>query len=221
MQRRLIRTITPSPIHEWIRGGGETAREINYRIQESPIPTMREDHELQGWSRLRDFLGAICCRRRERERESRGICEGKPPFGIPHSNAFWRQWRIHLYLSRDPFPRFTFPLFVEGFLYAPLDRSPFASINRDSCATILFALLTLYTRIPSEASASASYFPLRPFVKANVREPFSRTRTNETLFSSYCFRFARLLAVAAPLIYSRVILQFQASNYNAPTTTMA
>lgn len=54
--RDIIRIIQSPDIHE-----SDSGHEMDYRIRSSPsIPTTRGDHELQGWSRLRDFLEPIC-----------------------------------------------------------------------------------------------------------------------------------------------------------------
>jgi len=61
-RRHLIRTIARSPIHEWIRDTKWiTAFAVPYLDNE------RGYHELQGWSRLRDFFRTYLPKRVERE----------------------------------------------------------------------------------------------------------------------------------------------------------
>lgn len=83
---QLIRTIIRNPIHEWYSDRNGTRNGLPH--SSSPISTTRGDHELQGWSRLRDFFRTYLTGLRE---------------GIPCARTWARSgyWRIHSYLSRN------------------------------------------------------------------------------------------------------------------------
>lgn len=112
-----------------------------------------------------------------------------------------------MYLSRDPRPRFTFPLFVASPLYPPLDFSrTFARALIKTGATILFTLLTLYTR------AYFFYFgESSPRQSKRTRLFFDKqTRRLCLLIIVGSSRPRRLSRVTKP----RIIFRFEPCNYN-------
>lgn len=121
---------------------------------------------------------------------SRGIAKGRPP--VRRDTAFKRiseYWRIHLYLSRDLFPRFTFPLFAGGPLYPPLDCSRTrASINKDSRDDSICVINSLYAyslKLPPSSS-----LPISLVENKRERDPFSVNRRD--VFSLLFFSFTVL-----------------------------
>lgn len=121
---------------------------------------------------------------------SRGIAKGRPP--VRRDTAFKRiseYWRIHLYLSRDLFPRFTFPLFAGGPLYPPLDCSRTrASINKDSRDDSICVINSLYAyslKLPPSSSLPISLVENkreRPIFGKQTRRFFP------LIFFFYCFK---------------------------------
>lgn len=105
------------------------------------ISTTRGDHELQGWSRLRDFFRTYLCRSRE----------GDSPMTRDTAlvSGYWKDTfvfvgrsSLSLFLFRR---RFSLRLCFFVPLYYPLDCSRiYANIDKRIFATLLFMILTLY-----------------------------------------------------------------------------
>lgn len=122
---------------------------MDYRIHRVPyIPTTRRDHELQGGSRLRDFLEPIC---RSREGEGFPLYRGisRSSFGIPEDTF--------VFAERSSPAASTFSFFVRGPLYPPLDCNRTSRKHRYKRNTIVtFILLTLYTLLHLRTSSSVN-----------------------------------------------------------------